>query len=88
MGNKVLTKKQEEKLAEDRAKLANNWYFQHRHELKEFNTEDSGTFSANLNKLAMKHNRKYSANEANEFMAVYSQYARADSELSPVELLA
>lgn len=88
MSNKVLTKKQKEKLAEDRAKLADNWYFQHRYELKEFNTEDSGIFSANLNKLAMKHNRKYSAKEANEFMAIYSQYAGADSELSPVDLLA
>lgn len=88
MSNKVLTKKQKEKLAEDRAKLANNWYFQHRYELKGFNTEESGMFVANLNRLAQKHGRPYSAAEANEFMAIYSQYARADSELSPVELLA
>lgn len=84
----MASKRAMEKLAADRAKLANNWFFQHRYELKEFNTEDSGIFSTNLNKLAMKHNREYSAKEANEFMAIYSQYARADSELSPVELLA
>lgn len=84
----MASKKAMEKLAADREALKDNWYFQHRHELKEFNTEDSGMFSANLNRLAQKHGRPYSAAEANEFMAVYSQYARADSELSPVELLA
>lgn len=84
----MASKRAMEKLAADRAKLANNWYFQHRYELKEFNTEESGYFEANLNRLAQKHGRTYSAAEANEFMAIYSQYAKASSELSPVELLA
>lgn len=84
----MASKRAMEKLAEDRAKLADNWYFQHRYELKEFNTEDYGYFAASLNRLAQKHGRPYSAKEADEFMAIYSQYARADSELSPVELLA
>ena len=84
----MASKRAMEKLAADREALKDNWYFQHRHELKEFNTEDSGMFSANLNRLAQKHGRPYSAAEANAFMAIYSQYARADSELSPVDLLA
>lgn len=84
----MASKRAMEKLAADRAKLANNWFFQHRYELKEFNTENDGYFGDNLNQLAQKHGRPYSAAEANEFMVIYSQYARADSELSPVELLA